>query len=121
MGGIESGASAFRISSTASPALKGIQREWTWQPFAVISELSKPLSAYSFSSEKQPTGIPDHVKAQFPNVPWRDIRDMGNLVVHRYWGVDADRLWDTVKNDLPLLAIALRNVLEQARDAEAQP
>jgi uncharacterized protein with HEPN domain len=32
--------------------------------------------------------VPNHVKAAFPAIPWRDMSDMRNYVVHHYWGVD---------------------------------
>jgi uncharacterized protein with HEPN domain len=40
---------------------------------------------------------------QHPQIPWADMRDMRNLLVHEYFGVDLQVVWATVKNDLPRL------------------
>lgn len=38
-----------------------------------------------------------------PEVPWTQIVCMRNVLIHVYWGVDFDRLWKTVTEELPLL------------------
>jgi uncharacterized protein with HEPN domain len=38
-----------------------------------------------------------------PDVPWRDIRDMGNFLRHEYDRVDLAVVWRTVTDDLPPL------------------
>ena len=43
---------------------------------------------------------------------WRQIRDLRNVLVHVYHGVDLDRIWHVVEQDLPLLAEQLRDLLE---------
>jgi len=51
-------------------------------------------------------------RSEFPEMPWPDIVGMRNRIVHAYFDIDLDRVWDTVKIDLP----ALVTVLEQALD-----
>jgi uncharacterized protein with HEPN domain len=60
--------------------------------------------------------VPDGVTARYPAVPWRNMRDMRNVVVHGYWGVDLERVWDAIQEDLPPLVPLLRQVLEQERE-----
>ncbi|MBN2019962.1 MAG: DUF86 domain-containing protein [Sedimentisphaerales bacterium] len=36
-------------------------------------------------------------------IPFRDIIDMRNVLIHQYAGVNIKIIWDTCKNDLPLL------------------
>jgi len=52
------------------------------------------------------------VTARLPDVPWPDVRDMRNVLVHEYFGVDLAIVWATVKQDLPALAAALRTLLD---------
>jgi uncharacterized protein with HEPN domain len=47
--------------------------------------------------------VPDAVRAERPQVPWRDMQDLRNLVVHEYFGVDLAVIWRTVCVDLPEL------------------
>jgi uncharacterized protein with HEPN domain len=41
-------------------------------------------------------------------IPWADLRGMRNKVAHEYFGVDVRVLWQTVREDLPVLLGALR-------------
>jgi len=43
---------------------------------------------------------------------------MRNILVHVYWGIDRDRVWDTVRGDLPALVSAIRAALSQWRSDE---
>jgi uncharacterized protein with HEPN domain len=56
--------------------------------------------------------IPDEVSDAHPEIPWRDMRGMRNLVVHEYFGVSDKILWDTVQVDLPSLPALLKRVLQ---------
>lgn len=46
-----------------------------------------------------------------PEIPWKAIIGMRHKVVHDYFGVGDDVVWDTVINDLPPLIEKLRSVL----------
>lgn len=46
-----------------------------------------------------------------PNVPWRDIVAMRNRLIHGYFDVDLDRVWDTVTDDFPPLLALLEDAL----------
>ena len=37
------------------------------------------------------------------DIPWRDIIGIRNIVAHHYGTIDVERIWDTVKQDIPLL------------------
>ena len=47
-----------------------------------------------------------------PELPWSSIIAMRNKLIHAYFDVDNDRLWDTIVVDIPMLLPALRNILE---------
>lgn len=42
-----------------------------------------------------------------PEIPFRNIIGMRNIIIHEYAGMDALFLWDTSQDDLPLLKTAL--------------
>jgi uncharacterized protein with HEPN domain len=46
-----------------------------------------------------------------PSIPWRDIVAMRNRLIHGYFDVDLDRVWDTVTDDLPPLLAHLEAAL----------
>jgi uncharacterized protein with HEPN domain len=55
--------------------------------------------------------VPENVVAMHPGLPWREMRDMRNIAVHEYFGVDDTILWETVKKDLPSLLPMLRQLI----------
>lgn len=55
--------------------------------------------------------LPDETRAAIPGIPWADVIGMRNRLVHVYFDIDLERLWDTVQQDLPLLAKELDLVL----------
>lgn len=57
--------------------------------------------------------VPETVSARFPDVPWADMRDMRNVIVHEYFGVDAAILWKTIQSDLPPLIPLLEVLLAE--------
>ena len=56
--------------------------------------------------------IPSNVTEAYPDVPWQEMRDMRNFAVHVYWGVTAEVLWDTIRDDLPALVPRLRLIMD---------
>ena len=57
--------------------------------------------------------IPDEVQERYPEVPWNKMWAIRNVVVHEYFGVSLPIVWQTVKQNLPLLATLLKDILEQ--------
>jgi uncharacterized protein with HEPN domain len=57
--------------------------------------------------------VPAEVEQHYPQIPWQLMRAMRNRLVHVYFSVDEQLLWDTIQNDLPLLVTPLRSLLEQ--------
>lgn len=44
--------------------------------------------------------INPEIKERFPDIPWRDIIAMRNKLVHEYFSVDSETVWNVVKLDL---------------------
>ena len=57
------------------------------------------------------THVSDETRMQVPDIPWPLVVGMRNRLIHGYFDVDLDRLWDTVVADLPPLIIALEAAL----------
>ena len=57
-------------------------------------------------------GLTDDFKAENSHIPWRAIKGMRNVVVHKYGEVDMETLWDALTNDLPKLNADCKTILE---------
>jgi uncharacterized protein with HEPN domain len=69
----------------------------------IISEASRRLSA--------------ETRARYPDVPWRQIADVGNVCRHSYDRATLDIVWLTVHDELPVLVAACRAELTRAPDS----
>ena len=59
---------------------------------------------------------------QHPELPWQQMRDMRNIVIHAYFAVDLEIVWKTVKEDLPKLRQQVDHLLtEAAKKSSACP
>jgi uncharacterized protein with HEPN domain len=47
--------------------------------------------------------IPDGIRRQWPTIEWRKAAGLRDLLIHEYFAVDTDIIWDVAKNKLPLL------------------
>ena len=57
-------------------------------------------------------GLSDPFKALHSEIPWKQIRGMRNVVVHKYGDIDLDTLWDVLMNDIPRLYEACMTIHE---------
>ena len=55
--------------------------------------------------------MPLEVQQSWPQLPWREMGDLRNVVIHEYFGVDLEILWETIHQDLPPLVPLLREML----------
>jgi uncharacterized protein with HEPN domain len=56
--------------------------------------------------------LPDDLRQQHPNIPWKSIAGLRDMLAHEYFRVDDRILWDVVQNHLQPLEIAVKSLLE---------
>jgi uncharacterized protein with HEPN domain len=55
--------------------------------------------------------IPDEMRKNYPEIPWKDMAGMRDKVIHEYFGVTLKIVWKTVKEKLPLLKPIFEKIL----------
>jgi len=52
--------------------------------------------------------VPDPIRAEHPQIPWRLLIATRNRLIHGYLGLDDDVLWSIIEGDVPALLTDLR-------------
>ena len=58
------------------------------------------------------TQVDAEVKQRYPQIPWRLMGDMRNIIAHQYFQVDLVIVWGAIRDDLPPLVSQLEGVLQ---------
>ena len=56
--------------------------------------------------------LPDEVRDSMPEIEWKKIIALRNILIHEYFGVNNKIIWDIVKNKLSPLKTACEKVME---------
>lgn len=56
--------------------------------------------------------IPKDFKEKHSKIPWKDIAGMRDKLIHEYFGVIMERVWDVAKKDIPKLKKQIQKLLE---------
>ena len=59
--------------------------------------------------------VPQFVRDNHPNVPWRLMVATRNRLIHGYLGIDNDTVWSIVKIDMPALLMRLHELKDASR------
>jgi uncharacterized protein with HEPN domain len=57
--------------------------------------------------------IPKDLRMRYRDVAWDEIIGMRNRLIHEYFGVDLDIVWQTIQDDLAPLETAIMTVLDE--------
>jgi len=60
--------------------------------------------------------IPEEFRRRHSVINWRALAGMRDRLIHDYFGIDYDIVWDVIKNKIPLLRIQIQEILKSQRD-----
>ncbi|WP_236612556.1 DUF86 domain-containing protein [Picosynechococcus sp. NKBG15041c] len=59
---------------------------------------------------KATANIPEEIKQQHPEIPWRIMTGMRNVMAHEYFQINLGVVWQTLKRSLPPVVVQLENL-----------
>ena len=80
---------------------------WMVHHFQIIGEAANSLSPERLS--------------RYPRVPWRQIIGLRNMLVHEYFRIDRQAIWDITESDLPPLKSTVEQMLTDFSDDNITP
>ena len=57
--------------------------------------------------------VPEGIQSRYPNIPWRLMQDMRNVMAHEYFQINVERVRKTIEDDLQSVVPLLQELWEQ--------
>ena len=54
--------------------------------------------------------LPDEIRENHPDIPWKKIAGLRDELIHHYFGIDIELIWNIVENDLPQLKKRIKEI-----------
>ena len=83
--------------------------------FEIMGEASKQIP------QEAAKHMPESVKGEYPDVPWKRMAGMRDRLIHGYFGIDYQLIWDAIQLELPELKPRLKKILSEAQNSNSQP
>ena len=58
--------------------------------------------------------VPEEVRSKHPDVDWKKVTGLRDVLIHQYFGVDVEIIWDIVQNKVPVLEKQVRRILTES-------
>lgn len=85
----------------------------TFENFINDRRLSKAICRSLEIIGEAASRIHPDLKTKYNQVAWREMSDIRNKIIHDYFGIDYDIVWDTVKTDIPQLKEWVEIIIQQ--------
>ncbi len=64
--------------------------------------------------------MPQHIKNEYPTIPWRKIAGLRDVLIHGYSSVNLKRVWKIIIENLPELKLQIIEVIETGNKNEIE-
>ncbi|MBN1216769.1 MAG: DUF86 domain-containing protein [Candidatus Lokiarchaeota archaeon] len=56
--------------------------------------------------------INENIKIKYPDIQWKKISGMRDILIHQYFGVDLELTWEVIKKDIPTLKKQILDIID---------
>jgi uncharacterized protein with HEPN domain len=79
--------------------------------YMIVDAVVRNFEIIGEASKKVPTAI----QKKHPQIPWKKMYGLRNLIVHEYFGLDYELIWEIAKNNLPQNSIDLKKIIKEEK------
>jgi uncharacterized protein with HEPN domain len=74
-----------------------------------IKAVIRSLEVLGEASKK----IPDEIRNRYPRIPWKRMAGMRDKLIHEYFGVDLEIVWNVAKKELPPVKSSIEELVRE--------
>ena len=63
--------------------------------------------------------IPTEIQDQNPDIPWKEMARMRDVLIHKYFGVDLDLTWSAIKEENPRIKSLIKQLLQHLKKSKS--
>ena len=88
---------------TAMNAIEKFTEGMSFEEFARDDKTSSAVIRKLEIIGEATKNIPEYIRQKYSNIPWKRMAGMQDVLIHFYFGVDYDLLWQAIENDIPYI------------------
>ena len=87
---------------------RGLKFEDFYRDRKTINAVVRSLEIIGEASKK----IPNDTRVKYSKIPWKRMAGMRDKLIHEYFGIDLEIVWEVIKNELPPVKPLIQEMID---------